>query len=331
MVRPKDHTNKVLKEENVCEIVLSAKAACEAKYRVRSSLFLCCRVPEDDPIVFMETARRIQQFRDRGCVGFATFGDDIPQEHVRLFAQSFWFMKNHNIRVVLSAARKHPKSVISATIDGGASRISGGYSLHTHPHLVKFLADRQIPVDISVTSSLRSTSRQMTPFAGNPIRFLHDNDVRLCICSLGRQLELYPTLSEVLERVVSTTNVKLYELPEVLARSVRSSSLPNAERELMYRAFLKETQAVLEKAGFRHFWKKALLPECTIPFPHPHPLLEARLAGIEASASSLPDRTPSPRRPSTGPTPAGPTTVKTPAGGTFTVTGGSSSLHVTQS
>jgi len=271
MTRPRDHTEGSLTEEQVIEILVEAKAKCEQKFEIRSSLFLGCRIPEDDPIAFMETAKLILKYRSKGAIGFASFGKDIEASDFKFFDSAFWFMKKHGIPVVLSAARSSPKNIVPASVEGRTARISGGYTLHNKPHIVRFLADRQIPVDLAVTKTMEAESKHLESFAGNVIRFLIDNDVRVIVCSMGRTLEESVTLSDVLEKVTNDCSIKIFEFVELLGQSFRSCSLPYAEREEMYRSFMKQAAVILDKAGFRQYFRRAVFTDTSIPHPQPHP------------------------------------------------------------
>lgn len=309
MIRPRDHTNGGLTEDEVVETVVETKKEVEKKYNIRSSIFLSCRVPDDDPYVFMETAKRILKYRSQGVIGFSTFGEDINDHDMQFFVKTFWFLKQHNVPVVLSSARSAGKNIIPGIIDAGAIRISGGYTVEKQPHIVKFLSDRQIPVDLSVTRHMKEHSKDMHSFAGNVIRFLIDNDVKVLLCSIGRNLEMYPTLVECISKVVVDCGIKVHELVEILSNGFRCTALPLAEREKMYREYIIATHEILTKNGFRHFWKKAILADYYKPFPEPHPLLKD-------AVSNKPDKAEN--------------TVITPGGEKIHVEGGSSMMMTVQ-
>ncbi|KAH7832537.1 adenosine deaminase [Monocercomonoides exilis] len=337
MIRLKDHTMGGLKEEEVIEIVIKSKEENEKKYGIRSDIFLCARLPEDDPFDVMNTAQLILKYRERGVVGFASFGDDLPSHDIQFFQQAFSFMKKNMIPVIISAGRTTPKSVLSAVVDGGAARVSGGYTIHTHPYIVKWLSDRQIPVDLSVTQHMKEHSKRMESFAGNVIRFLYDNDVRVILCSVGRTLEGCPTLDTVIERVVSDCNIKVHELLDLLSFAVRRCLLPFAEKEVLYRDFLAQSHDILEKNGFRHFWKKAVYGDTCIPFPDPHPKLTELTEG-SASPSTIPSAaqteaaTPASQAPPVSPHGAQTKSLKvtTPSGKVISVEGGSANMRLAE-
>ena len=310
IVRPINHTLNGLTEDQVVEVLVAAKKACEEKYQIRSSIFLACRVPDDDPIQFMNTAERILKYRDGGVIGFATLGDDLSEYDMQFYLKTFWLLKQHNIPVVLSAARTNGRSIIPAVIDGGAIRISGAYAAERSPHIVKFLSDRQIPVDLSVTRHMMEHSHEMHSFAGNVIRFMMDNDVVVLLASIGRSLELYNTLVDNLTHVVADCGIKVHELVSLLAHSFRCSALPFAEREQMYRDYIKRSTEILERNGFKHFWKKVILPDYTIPFRSQPEIM---------TPYSSPKLSPAPPG-------AKGTMVITPAGESILVSGGSSMM-----
>lgn len=66
-------------------------------------------------------------------VAFGVFGEDVTQQQFKEYKKTFKRLKDAYLPVIMSAARKDPKTLTEALHVGGAYRISGAYSVHKEP------------------------------------------------------------------------------------------------------------------------------------------------------------------------------------------------------
>jgi adenosine deaminase/aminodeoxyfutalosine deaminase len=94
-------------------------------------------------------------YHDRGVVGIGIGGDEqkAPPE---LFRDAYAWAADHGMRLTAHAGENGPPESVWGAINLRAERIGHGLTAFHDPDLVEELAQRQIPVEICLTSNLRT-------------------------------------------------------------------------------------------------------------------------------------------------------------------------------
>jgi aminodeoxyfutalosine deaminase len=106
-----------------------------------------------------EAAQRVfelaVQYHDRGVVGVGIGGDEQkgPPE---LFRDCYAWAADHGMRLTAHAGENGPPESIWGALNLRAERIGHGLTAFHDPDLVEELAQRQVPVEICLTSNLRT-------------------------------------------------------------------------------------------------------------------------------------------------------------------------------
>jgi len=97
------------------------------------------------------------QYKDRHVVGVGIGGDEVkaPPE---LFRGVYAYAEEHGLRLTAHAGETAPAESIWGALNLHAERIGHGLTAAQDPDLVEELAYRQIPVEICLTSNLRTGS-----------------------------------------------------------------------------------------------------------------------------------------------------------------------------
>lgn len=95
------------------------------------------------------------RYKDRHVVGIGIGGDEIkaPPE---LFRGVYAYAEDHGLRLTAHAGETGSAESIWGALNLHAERIGHGFSANQDPDLIEELAYRQIPVEICVTSNLRT-------------------------------------------------------------------------------------------------------------------------------------------------------------------------------
>ena len=104
----------------------------------------------------MEVVSHAARLQDRGVVGFGIGGDErkAPAE---LFREVFATARSEGLRLTVHAGETAgPESIWGALEELGAERIGHGLTAAEDPRLVDYLIEKQIPVEICLTSNLRT-------------------------------------------------------------------------------------------------------------------------------------------------------------------------------
>src|SRR5215470_6724881 len=106
-----------------------------------------------------EPAQRVfelaARYRERNVVGVGIGGDEVkgPPE---LFRDQYAYAKDQGLRLTAHAGESAGPESIWGALNLGAERIGHGLTAGQDPELIEELAQRQIPIEICITSNLRT-------------------------------------------------------------------------------------------------------------------------------------------------------------------------------
>lgn len=151
--------------------------------------------PEKAQAVFELAAK----YRDRNVAGIGIGGDEQkgPPE---MFREQYTFAKDHGLRLTIHAGENAGPESIWGALNLGAERIGHGLNAYQDQHLVEELATRQIPIEICLTSNLRTGCCMKV--SEHPVRRYFDQGLMLTLntddpamfqTSLTREYELVQT------------------------------------------------------------------------------------------------------------------------------------------
>jgi adenosine deaminase/aminodeoxyfutalosine deaminase len=169
------------------------------------------------------------QFRDRNVVAFGIGGDE-PKGPPELFREIFARAADHGLHLVAHAGESAGPESIWGALNLKAERIGHGLTAAQDPELLDELAERQVPIEICVTSNLR-TGCLASP-AEHPVRRYFDEGLMLTINSDDPAM-FHTTLVDeyaLLQRHFAFTDDHLRELAR---NSFEASFLP-AEKKVEF-------------------------------------------------------------------------------------------------
>lgn len=120
------------------------------------------------------------KYRDRNVVGVGIGGDEqkAPPE---LFREPYAYARDQDLRLTCHAGESAGAESIWGALNLGTERIGHGLTAYQDPELIEELARRQIPVEICLTSNLRTgCCRQI---ADHPVRKYFDQGLMLTLNS----------------------------------------------------------------------------------------------------------------------------------------------------
>jgi len=214
-VRPTLHTKRGLNSGEVLEMILSTTSECSKKHNIQVGVVVYGDYTSDgvDQLkeLAMLTIRNKKSLSGFGFFGYNDEKGDIPEDLIPIFNM----LKNHQINVCSSAGFYNPLSVIPAIHDAGASRLSGCFSIHKDPAVMSYLANNGVPIEISMTDTLRRLTKEVSEFAGSAVRLFLDRGIKVAPCSLD--LSLYnQTRSENFYNMVKECNLSLNEVFQLM-------------------------------------------------------------------------------------------------------------------
>lgn len=185
----------VLWKEQSFDAVFAAitEAAAESAVQVR---WILDAVRQFGAGAAMEVARLAVRYRDHGVVGFGIGGDETAGP-VNWFREVFAYTRDNGLAVVPHAGETAGPESVWGALESGARRIGHGIAAAEDPELMAALRERDVPLEICLTSNLCTGS--VRSVEEHPIRRLHAAGVPLTLntddpalfrCTLTAEFEL---------------------------------------------------------------------------------------------------------------------------------------------
>jgi aminodeoxyfutalosine deaminase len=169
------------------------------------------------------------QFRDRNVVAFGIGGDETqgPPEH---FKDVYDRASNHGLHLTAHAGENAGPESIWGALNLKAERIGHGLTAGQDPELMEELAQRQVPLEICVTSNLRTGC--CSELAQHPVRRYFDQGLMLTLNSDDPAM-FRTSLVEEYQLVQETFGFSDEHIRELARNSFEASFLP-PERKVRF-------------------------------------------------------------------------------------------------
>lgn len=143
-----------------------------------SLLWIFDAVRQFGPAASKDVFELAVQYRDRNVVGIGIGGDEVkaPPE---LFRDVYAYAADNGLRLTSHAGESAGPESIWGALNLHAERIGHGLTAGQDPELIEVLAQRQIPVEICLTSNLRTGCCKS--IASHPVRHYFDRGMMLTL------------------------------------------------------------------------------------------------------------------------------------------------------
>lgn len=150
---PQLSTAKGLSQEEVVQELIKAKEEAQKLYGIKSNLILCLMRGNNNNVANLETVKIASKYLHRGVVALDLAGAEalFPNE---MFADMFLLANNLEIPFTLHAGEAAGADSVRSAISYGAKRIGHGINSIHDEQLMKYLADKKIPLEICPKSNL---------------------------------------------------------------------------------------------------------------------------------------------------------------------------------
>src|SRR5712691_779595 len=162
------------------------------------------------------------QFRDRNVVGFGVGGDE-QQGPAELFKDVYAKAGEHGLHLTAHAGENAGPESIWGALNLKAERIGHGLTAAQDPELIEELAESQVPIEICVTSNLRTGC--CTELAQHPVRRYFDQGLMLTL-NTDDPAMFRTSLSEEYALVQEAFGFSDEHLRELARNSFEASFLP---------------------------------------------------------------------------------------------------------
>jgi adenosine deaminase/aminodeoxyfutalosine deaminase len=125
-----------------------------------------------------DVARLAARYVGDGAISFGIGGDEIRGE-ARAFRDAYRYAKDAGLRLTAHAGETDGPDSVRAALEIGAERIGHGIRAADDPELMRRLRDEQIPLEVCITSNLRTGV--VRSLEDHPVRRLFDAGVPITL------------------------------------------------------------------------------------------------------------------------------------------------------
>ncbi len=176
------------------------------------------------------------QFRDRNVAAFGIGGDEL-QGPAELFKDVYASAAAHGLHLTAHAGESAGPESIWGALNLKAERIGHGLTAARDPELIEELSERQIPIEICVTSNLRTGC--CADISQHPVRQYFDNGLMLTL-NTDDPAMFRTSLVEEYQLVQDAFAFTDEHLRELARNSFEASFLP-AEKKVQFLDLLDAT------------------------------------------------------------------------------------------
>jgi len=188
------HTADGLSMEAVMDAVLDGLRRAESEFDIRTGIIVCALRDRfvDASVAQAELA---EKYLGRGVVGFDLAGGEAGNP-AKQHLNAFYHARNSLLNLTVHAGESWgPESIRQALFFCGAHRIGHGVTLVDDPDLLRFVVDRQIPLEVCPTSNVQT--HVVPSYEGHPMKRLADAGVAITVNTDSRLFSHTSTTGEL--------------------------------------------------------------------------------------------------------------------------------------
>jgi adenosine deaminase len=239
------HLEQGLTLHEVMDAVLAGLKRAENDFRIHTGVIVC-GIRHISPERSLELAQLTVEYRGRGVVAFDLAGaeKDFPaKKHV----EAFYLIRNSNMSCTVHAGEAFgPASIHQALHYCGAHRIGHGTRLREDEHLLAYVNDHRIPVEICLTSNVHVQA--IGDLKLHPFKYFYDRGLRVTINTDNRLISS-TTVTRELDLACRTFDLSVADLRNLVINGFKSAFIAFPEKVEMVRSAVSEIDVVLA----RHF------------------------------------------------------------------------------
>ena len=190
---PQLHTKQGLSQRQAIEAVLEgARIGMQENPTIKVGVICCMMCVGPETVNWnenLETASIVHEYLDKGvvCLDLAGAEGIVPLSN---FAPLFKIAHDLNTPCICHAGDSQDWTTVKDALDMGARRIGHGHHVYENPELSRYVADRQIALEICPTSNIQCQTRYSYPLhpaynlysLGVPVTINTDNMTMSRVC-----------------------------------------------------------------------------------------------------------------------------------------------------
>ncbi len=224
---PALHLQKGLSLNQVMNAILKGKKQAEDQHFIKSNIIVCGLRTFSEK-TNMELAQLAVNYKNKGVVAFDLAGEEYGRP-AKIHRKAFEIAIQNNLcRTVHAGEADGAHSIADAIHYLGAQRIGHGTRLYEDPALLNYFIDRQIPLEVCLSSNVQTKS--VANIEAHPIRQYFDKQIPI---SINTDSRLISGTSLSKEYILASKEFQFNknEIKKLLLYSFDHSFLPFDEKQ----------------------------------------------------------------------------------------------------
>jgi len=238
---PALHLQKGLKLKQVMDAILRGKRQAEEQFKIKSNIIVCGlrTIDESKNIALAQLAA---DYKNKGVVAFDLAGAEYGnsgKKHIKSFEIA---IKNNLCRTVHAGEADGAHSIAEALHYLGAQRIGHGTNLFQDPDLLKYIVDRQIGLEVCLTSNKQTKSIQ--DIKKHPFRTYFEHQIPVTI-NTDSTLVSGTSLSKEYELAVDLFHFNQEDIMKIMLNAFQQAFIAYDEKQDLIKEVKQEYQSLL--------------------------------------------------------------------------------------
>ncbi|MCK5774654.1 MAG: adenosine deaminase [Bacteroidales bacterium] len=224
---PSLHTNNGLSLKQIMNATIKGKEQAERDFNIKSNLIVC-GLRQFDTQSNIELAQLAIDYKNKGVVAFDLAGEELnrpAKNHIKAFELA---TKNNLYRTVHAGEADGAHSIADAIHYLNAQRIGHGTNLFQDTDLLNYVADRQIGLEICLSSNMQTKS--VSDITKHPIKEYLNQHIAVTL-NTDSTLISGTTLSKEFELAVKLFNFTPHEIEKIMTTGFQQAFLNIDEKE----------------------------------------------------------------------------------------------------
>jgi len=238
---PALHMQKGLNLQQVMNAIIRGKKQAENHFNIKSNIIVC-GLRQNSNQANTEMAQLAVDYKNKGVVAFDLAGEELgrpAKNHIKAFQIA---IDNNLSRTVHAGEADGAHSIADAIHYLGAQRIGHGTRLFEDKDLLNYVADKQIGLEICLTSNMQTKSVQ--DIQKHPIEDYLRKNIAVTI-NTDSTLISGTTLSKEYELAVKLFHFNIDDIKQIMMNAFNQAFLPIDEKTDIVNEVKEEWKSML--------------------------------------------------------------------------------------
>ena len=223
------HTEAGLTMWQVNDAVLAGLADAERDHGIQTGIIVC-GLRDRFESASLAQAELAASYRGRGVLGFDLAGGERGNP-AEIHGSAFYLARKELLNVTVHAGESFgPASIRQALFKCGAHRIGHGVTLGQDPDLLRYVVDRQIPLEVCPTSNVQT--HVVASYEAHPVAEYVRAGVPVTI-NTDNRLFSHTTVTDELWLAHTRCGIPAAALREIVLNGFRYAFLPHREKQAL--------------------------------------------------------------------------------------------------